>query len=88
MQCPTVQEFIVWYLSMGLTALRVFVGRLRSARPIAILAATSFLQQSGAALAFDFGDVIRRAEQLAGAAYQKPANTLPKDLQALDYDQY
>ena len=53
-----------------------------------MLAAASFLQQSSAAPAFDFGDVIKRAEQLAGAAYQKPASTLPKDLQALDYDQY
>lgn len=88
MQCRPYRRFIVWYLSMGLKALRALVGNRGIARLIAMLAAASFLQQSSAAPAFDFGDVIKRAEQLAGAAYQKPASTLPKDLQALDYDQY
>jgi len=40
------------------------------------------------AQAFDFADVAARAQQLAGAAYQKPAAALPKELQSLDYDQY
>lgn len=40
------------------------------------------------ASAFDLGDVSKRAEQLAAASYQKPANALPKELQNLDYDQY
>ena len=82
------RRFIVSYLSMGLRTLRPFIGTLRPARLIAIFAAASFLEQGSAAPAFDFGDVIKRAEQLAGAAYQKPGSNLPKDLQALDYDQY
>ena len=40
------------------------------------------------ALAFDFGEVAKRAEQLAAAAYQKPSSNLPKELQTLSYDQY
>ena len=41
-----------------------------------------------AAQAFDLADVAARAEQLAGTAFQKPAATLPKEFQSLDYDQY
>jgi len=40
------------------------------------------------ALAFGFDDVARAAEQLAGAAYKKPADTLPKELAALTHEQY
>ena len=40
------------------------------------------------AQAFEFTDVATRAEQLAAAGYQKPAATLPKELQSLEYDQY
>ncbi len=41
-----------------------------------------------AAFAFGFDDVARSAEQLAGAAYKKPADTLPKELASLSYDQF
>src|SRR5262249_48954895 len=46
------------------------------------------LNSAVAASAFDFADVVKRAEQLARAAYQKPGGNLPKELQALSYDQY
>ena len=57
---------------------------------LAMLATISvFCLNSGdAAIAFDFGDVVKRAEQLARSAYQKPASNLPKELQGLSYDQY
>src|SRR5262245_20033795 len=38
--------------------------------------------------AFSFDDVVARASKLAHAAYQKPGNSLPKSLKALNYDQY
>lgn len=41
-----------------------------------------------AALAFEFGDVAARAEQLAAAPYKKPAGNLSKELEDLDYDKY
>jgi glucans biosynthesis protein len=38
--------------------------------------------------AFAFDDVAARAQQLAAAPYRKPAETLPKELAGLTYDQY
>src|SRR5262249_39990250 len=57
---------------------------------LAMLATISVLclNSGDAAIAFDFGDVVKRAEQLARSAYQKPASNLPKELQGLTYDQY
>jgi periplasmic glucans biosynthesis protein len=57
---------------------------------LAVLAAIALLclGATNAAFAFDFAEVIKRAEQLAAAAYQKPGSNLPKELQALSYDQY
>jgi glucans biosynthesis protein len=40
------------------------------------------------ARAFGFEDVSARARALANAAYKKPDNALPKELQGLTYDQY
>ena len=40
------------------------------------------------ALAFGFDDVARSAEQLASAAYKKPADNLPKELTSLTQEQY
>lgn len=40
------------------------------------------------ALAFNFSDVAQRAEKLAGAAFKKPADNLPKELQSINYDKY
>ncbi len=40
------------------------------------------------AAAFGFGDVAARARQLAASPYRKPDNPLPRELQALTYDQY
>ncbi|HVY06593.1 MAG TPA: glucan biosynthesis protein G [Burkholderiales bacterium] len=40
------------------------------------------------ALSFGFDDVARNAEQLAAATYKKPADTLPKELGTLSYEQY
>src|SRR5215475_4118224 len=56
----------------------------------AMLATVSVLCLNGinAAIAFDFADVAKRAEQLSRSAYQKPGSNLPKDLQTLSYDQY
>ncbi|MCW5625692.1 MAG: glucan biosynthesis protein G [Burkholderiales bacterium] len=50
--------------------------------------AVAFTFAGSQAQAFDFNDVAKRAEQLAGSAYQKPAASLPKELQAIDYDRY
>ena len=41
-----------------------------------------------ATLAFDFGEVAARAEQLAAAPYKKPTDSLPKELEELSYDKY
>jgi len=43
---------------------------------------------AGSALAFGFDDVAHGAEQLAAAPYRKPAESLPKELATLTYDQY
>lgn len=40
------------------------------------------------ALAFDFDDVSKKAQQLAAAPYRKPASNLPRAIQNLNYDQY
>jgi periplasmic glucans biosynthesis protein len=40
------------------------------------------------ALAFGFNDVVLRAKGLAAAPFQKPAVSLPKELQDLSYEQY
>ena len=59
------------------------------ARVAEFVAVASFCLWGGnVALAFDFGEVAKRAEQLAATAYQKPASNLPKELQTLSYDQY
>jgi len=38
--------------------------------------------------AFGFDDVAKRAAALAASAYKRPPSTLPKELQALTYDQF
>lgn len=43
---------------------------------------------SAFAHAFDLNDVGKRAAELAANPFQKPAAALPKELSALDYDQY
>ena len=59
------------------------------ARIVEFVAVALFCLWGGnVALAFDFGEVAKRAEQLAAAAYQKPSSNLPKELQTLSYDQY
>jgi len=40
------------------------------------------------ALAFGFGDVVKRAKALAATSYAKPANDLPRSLQRLAYGEY
>lgn len=40
------------------------------------------------AAAFDFNDVAKAAQSLSAKSYKKPAENLPKDLKALNYDQY
>ena len=46
------------------------------------------LASAHAALAFGFNDVAVRAKQLASKPYQAPADTLPRELRELRYDQY
>ena len=46
------------------------------------------LASAHAALAFGLNDVALRARQLAAKPYQAPANTLPRELRELRYDQY
>lgn len=46
------------------------------------------LASAHAALAFGFNDVAARAKQLAAKPYQAPADTLPRELRELRYDQY
>jgi len=46
------------------------------------------LASAHAALAFGFNDVAVRAKQLAAKPYQAPADTLPRELRELRYDQY
>ena len=38
--------------------------------------------------AFSFADVAQRAQQLAASPYKKRETNLPKELQAITYDQY
>src|SRR5688500_2132774 len=52
----------------------------------AMLAALVFIATD--AHGFGFDDVTKRAEKLAGSAYQKPSGALPKALKALNYDGY
>jgi glucans biosynthesis protein len=40
------------------------------------------------ALAFGYGDVVKRAKALAATSYTKPAKTLPRSLQRLAYQEY
>jgi glucans biosynthesis protein len=56
----------------------------RIAAPLAVLACLL----PGAALAFGFGDVAQRAQQLAGETYKSPDTRLPQELQDLGYDKY
>jgi glucans biosynthesis protein len=65
-----------------------FAGRPLGTGIVYLIVAVLATLHTGVALAFDFSDVMKRAEQLAGAPYQKPSSNLPKELQALDYDQY
>ncbi len=71
-----------WFFQSG-------AGRFRFV-PIAALASLLVASVSPCkpALAFDFPDVVRRAEQLAKADYKSPNSNLPKELQNLSYDQY
>jgi glucans biosynthesis protein len=55
---------------------------------LTVALAASLLFLSGNALPFGFDDVGARARQLAAAPYRKPENPLPRELQALTYDQY
>ena len=41
-----------------------------------------------AAQAFDFNDVVQRAEQLAASPYKKSESNLPKELVDLNYDKF
>ncbi|MDO8304572.1 glucan biosynthesis protein, partial [Herminiimonas sp.] len=40
------------------------------------------------ALAFDFNDVAKKAQQLAATSYKEPQKNISKGLESLDYDQY
>lgn len=40
------------------------------------------------ALAFDFNDVAKKAQQLAATSYKEPQENISKGLESLDYDQY
>ncbi len=62
--------------------------RFRPGLPWAAFVLVACLARGQAAFAFGFDDVARSAEQLAAAAYRKPADTLPKELAALTYEQY
>ena len=53
-----------------------------------LAAALLCLQPLHVAQAFDFSDVVKDAEQLAGKAFQKPESNLPKELRSLSDDQY
>jgi glucan biosynthesis protein len=57
-----------------------FADRLLRAGLVCLFVAALSAVPAGAALAFDFSDVMKRAEQLAGAPYQKPSSNLPKEL--------
>jgi glucans biosynthesis protein len=54
----------------------------------AALAALVLFFAAGAAPAFDFEDVARRAQALAARPWTKPAPKVPKELLSLTYDQY
>lgn len=46
------------------------------------------LLSAAAAQAFDFNDVVKQAQALSGKSYKKPVENLPKEIKALNYDQY
>jgi glucans biosynthesis protein len=52
-----------------------------------LLGAALLLLSAGAASAFDFEELAKRARELAAAPY-KPPSGLPKQLQGLEYDRY
>jgi glucans biosynthesis protein len=62
--------------------------RTRAAILRVVFVLLAFSPATQAAFALGFDDVAHSAEQLAAAAYKKPADTLPKELTALTYDQY
>jgi len=47
-----------------------------------------FVLHAADARAFNFDDVVTRAEKLAAAPYRKPSSALPKSIRTLTYDQY
>jgi glucans biosynthesis protein len=53
-----------------------------------LLASAALLFSLGPAHAFDLGDVISQAQQIARQPYQAKKSTLPAELKALSYDQY
>jgi glucans biosynthesis protein len=67
------------------------VGRQQVRRSLARAAMLLLLAVSALpriALAFDFDDVAKAAEQLAGQPWKKPAADLPRELASLSYQQY
>jgi glucans biosynthesis protein len=46
------------------------------------------LLNAAAAQAFDFNDVVKQAQALSAKSYKKPTENLPKEIKALNYDQY
>ena len=56
----------------------------------AVLAAVLLLGVLAAqgAQAFDFNDVAKAAQTLSTRSYRKPVDNLPKEIKALNYDQY
>jgi periplasmic glucans biosynthesis protein len=55
---------------------------------IALALAALMLAPCGTAWAFDFSDVVKKAEATARQPYEAPKADLPKALQDLNYDQY
>jgi glucans biosynthesis protein len=53
-----------------------------------IALSAGLLLGASAAQAFDFNDVAKQAQALSGKSYKKPVENLPKDIKALNYDQY
>ena len=64
----------------------VRAGCTRLCGAVAVLAALFVITTD--AHGFGFDDVTKRAEKLAGAAYQRASAALPKSLKALSYDEY
>jgi glucans biosynthesis protein len=59
------------------------------ARKVALLASLLLgVATVQTAQAFDFNDVVKSAQSLSTKSYRKPTENLPKDIKALNYDQY